>query len=179
MIAEELRKRNVAEYLLYMWQVEDMIRANGFDVDKLADVSTSLESEKENLRKWYGELVDMMTAEGVRESGHLQINRNIIILMNDLHCRIMDSSGCSRYKGVYYGALPVIVGYRAKSGSLDKNELESCFEFLYGMWMLKLQGRDISDGTDDAFKRISAFIALLAAYYDKDKKGELDLDHEE
>ena len=26
-IAQELRKKNIAEYLLYMWQVEDTIRA--------------------------------------------------------------------------------------------------------------------------------------------------------
>ena len=26
-IAQELRKNNIAEYLLYMWQVEDTIRA--------------------------------------------------------------------------------------------------------------------------------------------------------
>ena len=25
-IAQELRKNNIAEYLLYMWQVEDVIR---------------------------------------------------------------------------------------------------------------------------------------------------------
>ena len=26
-IAQELRKKNIAEYLLYMWQIEDTIRA--------------------------------------------------------------------------------------------------------------------------------------------------------
>ncbi|MBR2242341.1 MAG: DUF4924 family protein, partial [Prevotella sp.] len=26
-IAKELRKKNIAEYLLYMWQVEDLLRA--------------------------------------------------------------------------------------------------------------------------------------------------------
>ena len=26
-VANELRKKNIAEYLLYMWQIEDTIRA--------------------------------------------------------------------------------------------------------------------------------------------------------
>ena len=28
-IAKELRKKSIAEYLLYMWQIEDIIRAYG------------------------------------------------------------------------------------------------------------------------------------------------------
>ena len=36
-IAEQLKKKNVSEYLLYMWQVEDLIRANACDIDKIED----------------------------------------------------------------------------------------------------------------------------------------------
>lgn len=34
-IASQKRKENIAEYLLYMWQIEDIIRANGMDLDKI------------------------------------------------------------------------------------------------------------------------------------------------
>ena len=34
-IASKKRKENIAEYILYMWQVEDMIRANGCDIDRI------------------------------------------------------------------------------------------------------------------------------------------------
>lgn len=34
-IARRKRKENIAEYLLYMWQVEDLIRANNFDMDSI------------------------------------------------------------------------------------------------------------------------------------------------
>ena len=34
-IANKLRKENIAEYLLYMWQVEDIIRANQWDIEKI------------------------------------------------------------------------------------------------------------------------------------------------
>ena len=36
-VQKELREKNIAEYLLYMWQVEDMIRAAGLDSDRLYD----------------------------------------------------------------------------------------------------------------------------------------------
>ncbi len=34
-IASQKRKENIAEYLLYMWQIEDLIRANSLDLDKI------------------------------------------------------------------------------------------------------------------------------------------------
>lgn len=181
LIAGELRKSNIAEYLLYMWQVEDLIRANGFDPDRLTAVAAPGVTDAETLksvRQWYAELADMMVQEGVREKGHLQICNNVMILLSDLHARILDSNGCSEYKHAYFSALPVIVGYRAKSDSTDRSELESCFEFMYGIWMLKLQGKTLSDGTADAAQRISAFLARLAAYYLSEQNGDLDLEHE-
>ena len=32
-IASQKKKENIAEYLLYMWQIEDIIRAYGLDID--------------------------------------------------------------------------------------------------------------------------------------------------
>ena len=34
-IAKKLKKENICEYLLYMWQVEDLIRAFGLNIDLL------------------------------------------------------------------------------------------------------------------------------------------------
>ena len=35
LIAKQKRQENIAEYVLYMWQLEDMLRACNFDVDVL------------------------------------------------------------------------------------------------------------------------------------------------
>ena len=34
-IAQQLKEKNIAEYLIYMWQIEDLIRANDCDVDRI------------------------------------------------------------------------------------------------------------------------------------------------
>ena len=34
-IASQKKKANIAEYLLYMWQIEDIIRAYGLDIDQI------------------------------------------------------------------------------------------------------------------------------------------------
>ena len=56
-VAEQLRKKNIAEYLLYMWQVEDVVRAFGLDAEKMAKEYVpqfGLDAEKsEELMGWY------------------------------------------------------------------------------------------------------------------------------
>lgn len=33
-VSKQLKEKNIAEYLIYMWQIEDLIRANGCDIEK-------------------------------------------------------------------------------------------------------------------------------------------------
>ena len=46
---------------------------------------------------------------------------------------------------------------------------------MYGVLMLKLQKKEISEETQKAIKVISDLLGILADYYIKDKKGELEL----
>lgn len=178
-ISKKLKEQSISEYLLYMWQVEDLIRANACDIDKLehtmvAPYNLPPEQHAEML-EWYANLVEMMHLEGVTQNGHLQINNNVIITLADLHFRLMHSSKFPFYQAAYYKALPFIVELRAKGGH-NKSELENCFEALYGVWMLRLQRKPVSDETAGAVADIVKFVGLLSDYYNKERVGELDLE---
>ncbi len=175
-IAKKLKGENVAEYLLYMWQVEDLIRANGLDIDKIDSVYIArfglTDENRTEMRQWYSDLIDMMRSEGVEEKGHLQINRNIIILLTDLHAELLKSSKHPFYSAAYYKALPFIVELRNKSNGTDKPELENCFDALYGLMMLRLQKKEVSAETQRAMDDIAKLIGLLSDYYKKERNGE-------
>ena len=180
-IAQKLRKENIAEYLLYMWQVEDLVRAFGVDIDRLqegylprfGDQSTGQQGE---LHRWYEDIIEMMRSEGVAESGHLQICRNVIINLSDLHARLMASQKYPYYHAAYKKALPLIVELRSKQPvNSERSELESCFELLYGVMLLKMQGREISADTAKAVETISCFLGSLSEYYEKDRQEPLDM----
>ena len=177
-IAQALKEKNIAEYLLYMWQVEDLIRANGCDIDRLKAnvISRFPEEERPALEEWYANLCDMMRAEGVTGRGHLQINRNVILNLTELHGALLASTKYPFYNAAYFKALPFIVELRQRNGHKEEPELETCFEALYGVLLLRLQKKEISAGTAKAMEAISSFVSLLANYYDKDRKGELKLD---
>ncbi len=175
-IAQKLKTENVAEYLLYMWQVEDLIRANALDVDKIDSAYIAYfgltDESRVEMRQWYADLIEMMRSEGVEEKGHLQINRNIIILLTDLHSELLKSPKHPFYSAAYYKALPFIVELRNKSNSTDKPELENCFDALYGLMMLRLQKKEISAETQRAMDDIAKLLGLLSDYYKKEKNGE-------
>ena len=90
-IAQQLKEKNIAEYLIYMWQVEDLLRANGCDIDRIRQniILRYPEEERPALEEWYGNLAGMMRAEGVTEKGHLQINRNVILNLTELHGELL------------------------------------------------------------------------------------------
>lgn len=177
-ISQQLKKQNIAEYLLYMWQIEDIIRANGFDMQRIhesiIDPYPIGDEQKKELAQWYENLIGMMHDENVMEKGHLQINKNIIVWLTDLHMQLLHSPKFPYYAAAYYKALPFIVELRAKGAGKDVPEIETCFDALYGVLMLKLQKKEISEDTQKAIKIIGDLLAILSDYYIKDKRGELD-----
>src|SRR5574344_512258 len=119
-ISEQLKEKNIAEYLLYRWQVEDMIRANDCDIEKIKESIinkyTLSDEQKEKLIRWYSDQIEMMSVEGVSKTGHLQINKNVIINLTELHAQLLKSPQFPFYSAAYYKALPFIVELRSKNG---------------------------------------------------------------
>ena len=177
-IAQNKRKENIAEYLLYMWQVEDIMRAYGLDINKIKVSIIERYDVDDNTRKaitdWWEGLIMMMQHEGKKETGHLQINTNVLIRLTDLHNELMQSPKYPEYGAEFYKTLPFIVELRAKTPQEKQvGELETCFNALYGTLMLKLQGKEISKDTQVAIAQISHFIGTLAAYYKKNEESPL------
>ena len=181
-ISEQLKQSSIAEYLLYMWQVEDVIRAYGLDIDDISDnyiPRFQLDPERAvELIGWYESLINMMHEEGVEESGHLQINKNIIILLNDLHQQLLQSPKYPFYSAQYYKALPFIVELRQtkkNKGEQEKSEIETCFDALYLVMLMRAQKKNLAPETAAAIDNISKLLAMLSEYYKQDKANELEL----
>lgn len=171
-IAQELRKKSIAEYLLYMWQVEDIIRAYGCSLPVIRkqyiDRFDYTDDQKAEELDWFGNLIRMINEEGKRESGHLDINCVLLKDVIDLHHMLLQSSKFPIYNAEYYKVLPYIVELRNK-GDKEVNEIETCLDALYGVMMLRLQKKEITPETARAVQEISVFIGLLSDYYIKDR----------
>ena len=105
-ISRKLKQENIAEYLLYMWQVEDLIRAYGLDIERIDSeyiAKFQLDQEQhEEMREWYANLIEMMRSEDVAEKGHIQINKNVIIWLIDTSAiakLIVDIQSAAKHRG--------------------------------------------------------------------------------
>ncbi len=176
-IAQKLRQENIAEYLLYMWQVEDTIRAYGCDEERIEKEYLPMfklsDEDSRKLANWYAELCRMMRSEGVKEKGHLQINKNVVNTLGELSQQLLESSGFKQYHSAYFHALPNIMELRKRGNDSTVGDIEICFNALYGMMLLKIEKKNVSEGTQTAIKEISNVIAMLAAYYRKNQKEPL------
>ena len=166
-----------------MWQVEDLLRANGLSPEKINETLVGQyalsDDAASELLQWYKDLIEMMRNEGVKENGHLQINKNVIINLTDLHLRLLKSPKMPFYSAAYYKALPFIVEFRTKSDGRNKGEIENCFDVLYMLWLMKLQKRNVNEETLKAAGEISKFISMLSLYFKEEEEGRLDLESEE
>lgn len=176
-VAERKRKENICEYLLYMWQVEDLIRASDCRIEQVEHLILPRYSEKDvdlvRIKQWYQELIDMMLIEGKQHTGHLDINRVVMMQLEDLHHSLLKNAEDYIYQGLHYQILPSIIQLRAK-GKEQIGDLETCFNALYGYLTLRLQGRDISEETHKSIKQISSFLALLAHRYKLSKQTQAE-----
>lgn len=179
-VAKELKKKSIAEYLLYMWQVEDIIRAYGCSLTRIQNEYINqfdyTDEQKEEETDWFGDLIRMMNSEGCRENGHLAINQIIIQQLSELHLQLLDSTKFPFYNTEYYRVLPFIVELRQRGNDENEDEIETCFNALYGTMLLRLQKKEISENTQHAVKEITTFIGMLSDYYLKDKEEGLQFE---
>jgi len=179
-IARKLKKGNICEYLLYMWQVEDLLRAFNFDIDVISERIIApypvSDDERKSLYGWYESLVEMMRLENVQTDGHLQLNKNIILELDELHTSILRLGKEAGYAAKFYHILPFITQLRKQQENTQISDVELCFNFQYGIMILRMKKTEITPETLQAQTEISKFMVLLAKNYQLYKSGELDLE---
>ncbi len=176
-IAREKRSKNIAEYILYMWQVEDMIRAFAFDIDKLYNsvfAQTGYpEEQSREIKDWYENLAEMMRIENVEKKGHVQVVKNIINEVNELHLSLLYNKKDPRYMEMVSTYANNFVEFRQKSGAGNEiSDVELALNGLYGVLMLKLQKKEISRFTFTAMESFSKILAYLSAKYKELEESE-------
>ncbi len=177
LIAKEKYKKNIAEYILYMFQIEDTIRACKFDITTIEEsvIKQFAVSEKvrQEIRDWYADLIVLMYQEKIRQSGHLSTLNKLIEDLYVLHRKLIDGKKDSTYLEQYYWALPNIKEFEKKLDKQPINEIESCFIALYALLLLKLTKKEVSDETLGAMHTFSNLLAMLSEWYKKDQKVEM------
>lgn len=178
LIAEAKKKNNIAEYLLYMWQLEDLFRANGLDEKALYNfLVLPLEIEDENKKKeiwdWYKGIRQDMINQDIQKTGHRAELKEILNELNYLHQSLISVNKDSKYINAYEKAKPHLELLKSKSGDKSQSDIETALNGLYGLLLLRLKKAEISDETEQSMSTFSTMVGYLAAMFHKIKNGDL------
>jgi hypothetical protein len=169
------KKENIAEYVLYMFQVEDLIRANRFDIEALqyTYINSIVEDDatREKFVAWYRDIAEKMEKEEVKVKGHIQDITDIIIEVFYLHNSLLNIEQDKVYEKMYHTALPFMKEFQQRADNSVFNDIETAFNALYGKLILKLQKKEITPATEEAMQAFSKLLAYLAAKYKQMKTG--------
>ena len=178
LIAEQKKAENIAEYILLMYQIEDIIRASDFDLDRVIEsfVKPQLPDDSflEANRKWYADVIQKMKAQQLHKAGHLLDIKEILIELSYLHNTLLNASQDGKYKGVVDRAIPFIDEFKEKSNLKEMNHIEIALHAMYMKLLLRLQKKEISAETEEAFDAMRIMLAYLSRSYNKMKSGDMN-----
>jgi len=175
-LADRKLKDNIVEYVLFYWQMEDLIRAANFDMGAINAFILSYVPDQagfEEEARWFDTLLKKMNNEGLTKTGHIEDINEIIRELNYLHHTCLNIYRDARYISLFKTAKPNIDELRQKTGK-SQTEVETMLNGMYGLLILRLKKTPVSDETKDAMKTMSNLLAYLSVVYAGMKKGEMN-----
>jgi hypothetical protein len=142
------KKDNIAEYILWLWQMEDYLRA----FPQQAEASQELH-----------ELNGMMHREGIVERGHLQLAQNALDEVEGLHRELLNED--AMYRAAVMRLQPKLNLLKAKTDRPTMSDIEACFILLYQIMLLRLQKKEISPETAQVQQQATQLLQFLSRAY--------------
>ena len=142
------KKENIAEYILYLWQMEDYLRA----FPQNADATPELH-----------ELNEMMHREGITEQGHLQLAKVALEELEELHASLLNED--AMYRAAIIRLTPQLNLLKAKTDNPTMSDIEASLILLYQIMMLRLQKREISPETTSVQQQVTQVLQFLSKTY--------------
>ncbi len=142
------KKENIAEYILYLWQMEDYLRA----FPEHAEATPELH-----------ELNEMMHREGIMDGGHLALAQNALAELEDLHAELLNED--AMYRAAIIRLQPSLNLLKAKTDNPTMSDLEACFTLLYQIMLLHLQKKPVSPETASVQQQATQVLQFLSKTY--------------
>ena len=146
------KKDNIAEYILYLWQMEDYLRA----FPQNAEATPELH-----------DLNEMMHREGIVDGGHLALANNALAELIDLHTTLLNED--AMYRAAIIRLQPSLNLLKAKTDRPTMSDIEACLVLLYQIMMLRLQKKEITPETASVQQQATQVLTFLSRTYHDDQ----------
>lgn len=173
-IAKFKQKENISEYLLFLWQMEDLLRGIDFDLSRLdSEILPAIQDEQERIKtkRWLGEMATSMKRASLQVSGHHQETYEVLNELAMLQKTLLNVTNSPSFRQVYDAVQPVLEDFRKKSEKMPQSDMETALTALYGVLTLRIAKKEVSEETSVAMEPISAYLRELTRAYHLMKAG--------
>ncbi|MFI3318113.1 MAG: DUF4924 family protein [Rikenellaceae bacterium] len=176
--AQRLRRENIAEYILYIWQLEDLLRAIQFSPEAIYSQLVAPRklhpNEAEATLAWYVELAELLEREGKGESGHIEHTIHLIADLHNLHLQLLELPVGLEYR-MHYDRLSEVLPDLRELHKGELSDTELAFRALYAAMLYRIKGEGARGAVVDTIEYVSPVIAQLAKTFGQIERGELNL----
>lgn len=173
-LLDEKKHENIASYVISMWHVEDLMRANDLDPTKLEDhliAPMDLDDERgAEVRAWYAGIIDRMKEQGIQRFGHLAEVEEVMNDLEFLHRTLVEVLSDEGYRALFEAARPGIVALQNQADEAADGPITTCFTAIYGVMLLRAQGKEVSANTNEAEGHMRRLLECLSLYYKQMRK---------
>jgi hypothetical protein len=166
-IAEKKKNENIAEYVIHMYQTEDLIRVYNFDISQIDEYVIKHipvgQEEKKELRMWYNDIIMQMEKEGIESRGHLTQTQAVVKELSILSDELRKSD--EKYKKIYWAAKPHIDESLSMAYGLVEGDIQACFNGIYGLLLARMHDQNVDDGLMEGIDKFGTVLSYLAAIY--------------
>ncbi len=142
------KRENIAEYILYLWQIEDYLRA----FPQQAETNAELH-----------DFAEIMHREGVFTAGHTSLATNALAEMEQLHDELLDQE--AQYRAMAIRLRPSLTLLKSKTDRPAMSDIEASLTLLYKIMLLRLQHKTVSQETALVQQQATQLLRTLSRYY--------------
>ena len=154
-----------------MYQVEDLLRACELSMEPIRNnILSQYKESTERLAEievWYEDLIIKMKSEGLEKKGHLQFLKDLTGELTSLHQKLLKDPEETKYYELFAWAKKNIDEIKNKSVDKNLSDIEYMLNALYGVLILRLKKKTISEETLQAVSTFTGLIATLSKKYQK------------
>lgn len=176
-IADLKKGENIIEYILYMWNMEQLHRVLKFDDQAIVTYITKAVDDDSDLKKelsFHRQLSQKMRSENIEKEGHLSELDEIMVELHYLHSTLLNMTKDESYETAFKESQAYLQEFKEKTNGKVRNDIEAMLTAIFGFLTLKMSKQDVSTATQEAINSFSQVLGLLASKYNLMKQGHLN-----
>lgn len=161
-LADKKKKENISEYIIHMYQTEDLIRAYNFNMEDVREyvIKHIKNADQEELFNWYKGIAEQMKAEGIEERGHLKSTQEVVKQMANLHQHLLKAD--QQYRQVYTNAAIHLHNSMEQSKGTVNEPVQAALNGVYGYLLLRMNGKQLDESLMPALNAFGDLLSYLS-----------------